>query len=86
MSNAIVHAYRHKFYLRPILLHYLDETATLQFIIRVFDKLQVLLRNKCEVRIAKLRCQGKKMSTVIKTTYFLRAYSNLNFIEGLPHR
>ena len=24
------------------------------------------------------------MSTVIKTTYFLRAYSNLNFIEGLP--
>ena len=37
----------HKFYLRPILLHYLDETATLQFIIRVFDKIQVLLRNKC---------------------------------------
>ena len=60
MSNAIVHAYRHKFYLRPILLHYLDETATLQFIIRVFDKLQVLLGNKCEVRIAKLHCQGKK--------------------------
>ena len=69
MSNAIVHAYRHKFYLRPILLHYLDETATLQFIIRVFDKLQVLLRNKC-TKIAKLRCQGKKMSSVIKTTFF----------------
>ena len=34
--------------------------------------------------IAKLRCQGKKMSTVIKTTYFLRACSNLNFIERLP--
>ena len=60
MSNAIVPAYCHKFYLRPILLHYLDETATLQFIIRVVDKIQVLLRNKCFVRIAKLRCQGKK--------------------------
>jgi len=47
MSNAILNALCHKIYLRPILLHYLDETATLQFIIRVVDKIQVLLRNKC---------------------------------------
>ena len=66
MSNAIVHAYRHKFYLRPILLHYLEETATLQFIIRVVDKIQVLLRNK-------LRLPEKDKNKVSASSGFHRA-------------
>ena len=79
MSNAIVHAYltyRHKFYLRPIPLHYLDETATLEFIIRVVDKIQVLLstaadsgHQKSKTQKSKADLQSEKSNSKIKSRF-----------------